>query len=95
MSYDNNYLHDHAADQAATEEAKLSALAAEIRAGMTIGDYLPEIETSASFDASCCQTITKAYMDGTNPAVVLHNYALNWLDTESQRLAKKRLAQTN
>jgi hypothetical protein len=91
MSYDNNYLHDHAADQAATEEAKLSALAAEIRAGFNISDFIDEIEISASFDDSCCHAITQAFMDGTSPAILLHNYALNWLDVEADRLAKERM----
>lgn len=91
MSYDNWRCTDLIEEQQALNDARLHALAAEIRAEMTIEANIGEIEISASFDDACCAAITLAFVDGTNPAIVLHNYAHGWLDKEASRLAKERL----
>lgn len=90
-SFDNWRCTDIAADEQAKQDARVAALAEQIRAGLSIEENIGEIEISASFDDSCCKAITKAFIDGTNPALALHAYALRWMDSESERLAKLQL----
>jgi hypothetical protein len=95
MSYDQWKQTDTTADEQAEQDAKVAALAEQIRAGLSIEENIGEIEISASFDDSCCKAITKAFIDGTNPALALHAYALRWMDCESERLAKLQLQKDN
>lgn len=90
-SYDQWRCTDLIAEQQAEQDARLHALAAEIRATMTIAANISEIELDASFDDACCAAITLAFVDGTNPGIALHNYAQDWLDREALRLARERL----
>lgn len=90
-SYDNWRCTDTNADTQAEQDAKIAALAEQIRLQMIMSDFIDEIEISASFDELCCQAISKAFLEGVNPAIVLHNYAQDWLDAESVRLAMERL----
>lgn len=91
MAYDSWKQTDTLADQKAEQDAKVAALAEQIRLQMVMSDFIDEIELDASFDEKCCQAITKAFLEGINPDITLHNYAQNWLDSESVRLAKERL----
>jgi hypothetical protein len=90
-SYDDWKQTDTAADEQAEQDARVAALAEQIRLQMVMADFIDEIEISASFNTECCQAITRAFMEGVNPAILLHNYAQDWLDTEATRLARERL----
>jgi hypothetical protein len=90
-SFDNWRCTDTAADEQAEQDARVAALAEQIRLQMIMADFIDEIELGASFNTECCQAITKAFMEGVNPAILLHNYAQDWLDSESVRLARERL----
>jgi hypothetical protein len=91
VSYDDWKQTDTAAEAQAEQDARVASLAEQIRLQMIMSDFIDEIEVSASFNVECCQAITKAFMEGVNPAILLHNYAQDWLDTESVRLARERL----
>jgi hypothetical protein len=90
-SFDNWRCTDTTADEQAEQDARVAALAEQIRLQMVMADFIDEIEISASFNTECCQAITKAFLEGVNPAILLHNYAQDWLDSESVRLARERL----
>jgi len=90
-SFDNWRCTDTAADEQAEQDARVAALAEQIRLQMIMADFIDEIEISASFNTECCQAITKAFLEGVNPAILLHNYAQGWLDAEATRLARERL----
>jgi hypothetical protein len=90
-SFDNWRCTDTAADEQAEQDARVAALAEQIRLQMIMSDFIDEIEISASFNAECRQAISKAFMEGVNPAILLHNYAQDWLDAEATRLARERL----
>ena len=91
MAYDDWKCADLIEEQEALNAAKIASLAEQIRLQMVMGDFIDEIELDASFNTECCQAITKAFMEGANPAILLHNYAQDWLDSESVRLARERL----
>lgn len=91
MSYDNWKCTDTNADTQAEQEAKIAALAEQIRLQMVMSDFIDEIELDASFNPECCQAITRAFLGGVNPAIVLHNYAQEWLDARAIELARERL----
>lgn len=91
MSYDDWKQTDTAAHEQAEQDARVAALAEQIRLQMVMSDFIDEIEISASFNAECCQAITKAFLEGVNPAILLHNYAQDWLDARAVELAKERL----
>ena len=91
MAYDDWKQTDTTADEQAKQDARVAALAEQIRLQMIMSDFIDEIEVSASFNKECCQAITKAFLEGVNPAILLHNYAQDWLDAESVRLARERL----
>jgi hypothetical protein len=91
MSYDQWKQTDTAADEQAEQDARVAALAEQIRLQMIMSDFIDEIEISASLNTECCQAITKAFLEGVNPAILLHNYAQDWLDAEATRLARERL----
>jgi len=90
-SFDDWRCTDTASDEQAEQDARVASLAEQIRLQMIMSDFIDEIEISASFNTECCQAITKAFMEGVNPAILLHNYAQDWLDTEATRLAMERL----
>lgn len=91
MSYDEWKCTDTNADTQAEQEAKIASLAGQVRSGLNLSDFINEIELDASFDTKVCQSVTQAFLEGVNPAIVLHGYALDWLDRHSVELAKKRL----
>jgi hypothetical protein len=91
MSYDQWKQTDTAADAQAEEDARVASLAEQIRLQMVMADFIDEIELDASFNTECCQAISRAFLEGVNPALALHAYALRWLDSESERLAKLQL----
>ena len=91
MAYDDWKQTDLAAEQKAEQDAKIAALAAQIRAGLILSDYLGEIELDSSVDEKCSTAISEAFKTGTNPAIVLHGYALDWLDKHAAELATQRL----
>jgi hypothetical protein len=91
VSYDNWKQTDKNADEQAEQEARVASLAEQIRLQMIMSDFIDEIEISASFNTECCQAISRAFLEGVNPAILLHNYAQDWLDSESVRLARERL----
>lgn len=91
MSYDDWKCTDLIEEQEALNAAKVASLAEQIRLQMVMSDFIDEIEVSASSNTECCQAISRAFMEGVNPASLLHNYAQDWLDSESARLARGRL----
>jgi hypothetical protein len=91
MAYDDWKQTDLAAEQKAEQDAKIAALAAQIRSGLILSDYLGEIELDSSFDEKCSTAISEAFKTGANPAIVLHGYALDWLDNHAAELATRRL----
>lgn len=91
VSYDDWKCTDMLEEQEALNAAKIASLAEQIRLQMVMSDFIDEIELDASFNTECCQAITKAFLEGVNPAILLHNYAQDWLDTEATRLARERL----
>jgi hypothetical protein len=91
MAYDDWKQTDTAADEQAEQESRVAALAEQIRLQMIMSDFIDEIELDASFSKECCQAISRAFLEGVNPAILLHNYAQDWLDTEATRLARERL----
>lgn len=91
MGYDDWKQTDLAAEQKAEQEAKIAALAAQMRLQLNMSDFINEIELDASFDTKVCQSVTQAFLTGANPAIVLHGYALDWLDNHAAELATQRL----
>jgi hypothetical protein len=91
MSYDNNYLHDHLSDEMATYAAKHEALAARIRSGLLLSDFITEIEVDGSLDDKVCHGITQAFLNGTDCGAILHQYANDWLTRQAEALATQRL----
>ena len=91
MAYDEWKQTDLAAEQKAEQDANIAALAAQIRSGLILSDYLDEIELDSSFDEKCTTAISEAFKTGANPAIVLHGYALDWLDNHATELATQRL----
>ena len=91
MSYDDWKQTDTAADEQAEQDARVAALAEQIRMQMIMAYFIDEIELDASFNTECCQAISSAFWEGVNPAILLHNYAQDWMDAESVRLARERL----
>jgi len=91
MGYDSWKQTDLAAEQKAEQDAKIAALAAQIRSGLILSDYLDEIELDSSFDEKCSTAISEAFKTGANPAVVLHGFAQKWLDNHAAELATQRL----
>jgi hypothetical protein len=90
-SFDNWRCIDQLADQQAEYEAKLAALAAQIRTALRISDYLKEIECDSSFDEKVCHSITQAFLTGADCGAIMHAYANEWLDRHSERLALARI----
>ena len=91
MSYDNNYLYDHLSDEMATYAAKHEALAAQIRSGLLLSDFITEIEVDGSLDEKVCHSITQAFLSGTDCGAILHQYANDWLTRHADALATQRL----
>jgi hypothetical protein len=82
---------DQLAEQQAAYEQKHAALAAEIRSGLRLSDYITEIEVDASLDEKVCQNITQAFLTGADCGAVLHSYAEQWLSDHADKLALARL----
>jgi hypothetical protein len=91
MSYDNWRCTNLIEEQEALNAAKVASLAEEIRLNLNLSDYLKCIECDASFDTKCATAISEAFKTGANPAIVLHGYALDWLDNHAAELATQRL----
>ena len=91
MAYDEWKQTDLAAEKKAEKDAKIAALAAQIRSGLILSDYLGEIELDSSFDEKCTTAISEAFKTGADPAIVLLGYALDWLDRNAAELATQRL----
>ncbi len=89
--YDNWRCHDAIAEQQAAYEHKHAALAAEIRSGLRLSDYITEIEVDASLDEKVCQKLTEAFLTGADCGAVLHAYAEQWLSDHADKLALARL----
>jgi hypothetical protein len=82
---------DRFADQQAAYEAKHAALAAQIKAGLLLSDFIKEVECSASFDDKVCQSITQAFLTGADCGAILHAYADQWLNDHADKLALAQL----
>jgi hypothetical protein len=91
MSYDDWKCTDQLAEQQAAYEHKHAALAAEIRSGLRLSDYIKEIECDASLDAKVCQAITEAFLTGSDCGAILYAYAEQWLRDHADKLALARL----
>jgi hypothetical protein len=89
--YDSWRCIDQLADQQAEYDAKLAALAAQIRTGLRIGDYLKEIEVDASFDEKVCHSLSQAFLNGFDCGAIMHAYASEWLDNHANKLTIQRL----
>jgi hypothetical protein len=91
MAYDEWKQTDLAAEKKAEQDAKIAALAAQIRAGLILSDYLGEIELDSSLDEKCSTAISEAFKTGTDCGAILHQYANDWLDNHAAELATQRL----
>ena len=89
--HDNWRCIDQLADQQAEYEARFAALAAQIRTGLRIGDYLKEIECDSSFDEKVCHSLSQAFLTRVDCGSIMHAYANEWLDRHSERLALARI----
>ncbi len=91
MSYDSWKQTDTLAEEMAAYEAKHAALAAQIRAGLRITDFIREVECDASFDTKCTTAISEAFKTGADCGAILHQYANDWLTKHAEALATQRL----
>jgi hypothetical protein len=91
MAYDDWKQTDLAAEQKAEQDAKIAALAAQIRAGLILSDYLDEIELDSSFDEKCTTAISEAFKTGADCGAILRQYANDWLTRHAESLATQRL----
>jgi hypothetical protein len=90
-AYDDFKQIDTLTEQQAAYEHKHAALAAQIRSGLRLSDYIKEVECDASLDEKVCQNITQAFLTGTDCGAVLHAYAEQWLSDHADKLALARL----
>jgi hypothetical protein len=86
-AYDSWRCIDQLADQQAEYDAKFAALAAQIRTGLLLSDFIKEIECDASFDEKVCHSLSQAFLNGADCGTIMHAYANEWLDKHSERLA--------
>jgi len=91
MAYDDWKQTDLAAEQKAEQDAKIDALAAQIRSGLILSDYLREIELDSSLDEKCSTAISEAFKTGTDCGAILHQHANDWLTMHAEALATQRL----
>lgn len=99
MSYDNDFLHDHQADELAAYQAKLDAKFHEIRSAMDIHQYAEEIERDCfggigEKERAIHKALSDIFCgaDGEHLSRLIAQYASDWLDAKATRMAVDALS---
>lgn len=99
MSYDNDFLHDHQADELAAYQSKLDAKFHEIRSAMDIHQYIEDIMSdcfggNGEKEKAIYNTVKDVFAgsDGSLMSRVVAQYVSDWLDAKATRMAVDALS---
>lgn len=99
MNYDNDFLHDHQADELAAYQAKLDEKFFEIRLTMSINQYVGEIERdcfggTGEKEKAIHKALTEVFCgaDGSTFERLVAQYRSDWLDTKATHMAVDALS---
>lgn len=99
MSYDNDFIHDHQADELAAYQAKLDEKFFEIRLTMSIHQYVGEIERDCfggigEKERAIQKALTEVFCgsNGYDFERLVAQYRSDWLDAKATRMAVDALS---